>query len=903
MTSQLNTVDILFITVNPRETEALAFALSEASQAPVRAQGYRHGDPYDDYGYINGQRVAHTVAMMGSSQSGGSRETVQKALEDLQPKLLIAVGIAWGANEDDGQHIGDLLLSQQVQLGSPSKIMEGSVVLRGAKPEIAARPVKLIEATQRHQFPQIPLHRGVLLSRDDLFDNKELRDQFRVSVPELVGGEMEGQGIYEALRDAGSTTPWLIVKAICDWGYKKNADKVVKDQNQRLAAANAANLCVAAVQSYKLVSLSNERETEGESESVELPETLSPEIVNAVAVLDASMRLQVALAIESLVQTSYERHTYFSTLVFPNQQKRLKDFYLPLTLVVGTVPNKQELLVIDTYPATLLDQKKAVLVVDTAGMGKSTVLKFMFIQAVEQRACIPIFLELRKLSRSVGVFEYLRQKIKMQDGPIEEGMLHQLLASGEFVFFLDGFDEIADEYRATVVSELIQFKQQAARNLFVVSSRDQVGLNVLSDFFKVTIKPLAYEEAEALILKYSQGNEMGQSLIDKIKRPENKPTHEFLTNPLLVSLLFKAYEFKQAIPLKKHVFYRQVFEALFENHDLSKDGGELSRAKLTGLDIHSFELVMRALGFVSLQTGKIEYPKDELLLIVEKLRSLVPTISFNPQALLQDLVARVPLFVLDGNTYRWNHKSLQEYFAALYVSAEGREVQEKILKVMYYSPKASSYLNFLTLFRDIDPKGFRHVLIPMLVAEVSEEFVKPEFPGVSPEDQAIRRGFTAFRDGVLVNLSDSEFMQTAPDQGRVIFEKAVEALSQFRAYERRAGEHGLTPQTVVWLYDERYTFMVALIRALRLSFMRMVRPGETAQTRLLRGSLPENIAAYHPLVELPDDVANLPGNFRAVNEFLLGTSELISFDAEKAKQEELDIAREIQQEAAQQMSF
>lgn len=46
--------------------------------------------------------------------------------------------------------------------------------------------------------------------------------------------------------------------------------------------------------------------------------------------------------------------------------------------------------------------------------------------------------------------------------------------------------------------------------------------------------------------------------------------NEFLKNPLLVSLLFAAFDFKQTIPLKKHIFYRQVFDAYFDSHDLSK---------------------------------------------------------------------------------------------------------------------------------------------------------------------------------------------------------------------------------------------------------------------------------------------------------------------------------------------
>jgi hypothetical protein len=59
-------------------------------------------------------------------------------------------------------------------------------------------------------------------------------------------------------------------------------------------------------------------------------------------------------------------------------------------------------------------------------------------------------------------------------------------------------------------------------------------------------------------------------LVDILKGNEYKAVYEYLTNPLLVSMLFAAFDFKQTIPLKKHLFYEQVYDAYFEKHDLTK---------------------------------------------------------------------------------------------------------------------------------------------------------------------------------------------------------------------------------------------------------------------------------------------------------------------------------------------
>lgn len=259
MALHIEKTDILIITVNQHETAAVSKELEAIAGSPKHGQGAKHLEPYEEYGPINGQRVVHVVARMGSSQSGGSRDTTRKAIEDLNPQLVLAVGIAWGTKEDQGQSIGDVLLSHQVQMASPAKLTDDAVILRGARAEMSSTPIKLIEATARQQFPDLTIHTGVVFSRDDLFDTLELRNKFRDSVPEAVGGEMEGQGIYEAIRDLNADVQWLIVKGICDWGYKKNVDREEKEANQITAAAKAARLCATAIQKYRFSQVEDSR--------------------------------------------------------------------------------------------------------------------------------------------------------------------------------------------------------------------------------------------------------------------------------------------------------------------------------------------------------------------------------------------------------------------------------------------------------------------------------------------------------------------------------------------------------------------------------------------------------------------------------------------------------------------
>ena len=110
---------------------------------------------------------------------------------------------------------------------------------------------------------------------------------------------------------------------------------------------------------------------------------------------------------------------------------------------------------------------------------------------------------------------------------------------------------------------------------------------------------------------------------------------------------------------------------------------------------------------------------SELYVIIDKAKSSYVNISFVSSDLLKDLLTSVPLFCKDGNYYKWAHKSLQEYFAALFISIDSKNSQEKILKAIYNSDNIQRYTNLLDLYFDIDPNGFqRYILIPLL-----EEFI------------------------------------------------------------------------------------------------------------------------------------------------------------------------------------
>jgi hypothetical protein len=212
-------------------------------------------------------------------------------------------------------------------------------------------------------------------------------------------------------------------------------------------------------------------------------------------------------------------------------------------------------------------------------------------------------------------------------------------------------------------------------------------------------------------------------LIEKLQGRDFRAVQEFLKNPLLTSLLYRSFEYKQNLPIKKHVFYRQVFDALFDWHDATKDGYN-TREKKSKLDIDSFHRVLRVLGFISTIQGKLEGEADIVLEWIRQARGVCVNTNFSESDFLEDLIRAVPIFVRDGLYYRWSHKSLAEYFAAQYICTEGKQQHERILGDLLDSGKLDRFSNMLDQVYDLDIAAFRKCLILPMAKEFKKYWAK-----------------------------------------------------------------------------------------------------------------------------------------------------------------------------------
>ena len=455
---------------------------------------------------------------------------------------------------------------------------------------------------------------------------------------------------------------------------------------------------------------------------------------------------------------SYKKYGIVNTLVQNNQQMELKDVYIPLTLKPTNSKDRYKFVLIDGFPKAFLKDNRNILITDTAGMGKSTMTKRMFLDVIDSKLGIPIYIELRRLTREHDLISEIIQQLNSLTKEANRKIVLELFQTGNFVFFFDGYDEVPISELSYITGYIQEFVDKAGdENYYIMTSRPDNALTCFGSFKTMNICALTRKQSYELLRKLDDNGVTSNLLIEKLKSPDYRTIHEFLKNPLLVSLLFAAFNYKPSIPVKKHIFYRQVFDAYFDSHDLSKGDG-YKHEKMSNLAIDDFDTIMRYLGFDCQKKQKVEFEKDELLLMIKATRERIPRVEFNDSDLLKDLLKAVPLFCKDGHLYKWMHKSLQEYFAAEFIYKDSKENQDLILSTLYKSSRIERYINLLDLYFDIDYSGFeKNILRPFLSEFLAYHASVPEKPNIIDEKLYEERvGMLFLRDVYFWNPGDEE---------------------------------------------------------------------------------------------------------------------------------------------------
>lgn len=205
---------------------------------------------YYNLGILRSSQVYLVKSGMGAKKPDAAILTIKAAVDEIKPDYMIMVGIAFGLKEEivvegkkkGNQNIGDVMVSSEIEDYGTVKVMEDGTIERGLK--TSADPVLLKRfSTAYINWEKVKVHTGLIITSDVLVNKKVYQEDLQKRFPDAIGGEMEGCGF---LANSNNNGHWILVKAICDFAYKKG------DEFQGDAAMNAIEYVDYVMRNYDL---------------------------------------------------------------------------------------------------------------------------------------------------------------------------------------------------------------------------------------------------------------------------------------------------------------------------------------------------------------------------------------------------------------------------------------------------------------------------------------------------------------------------------------------------------------------------------------------------------------------------------------------------------------------------
>lgn len=390
---------------------------------------------------------------------------------------------------------------------------------------------------------------------------------------------------------------------------------------------------------------------------------------------DAQDAIDYGDAFEDYLKRTKKKNSKIKTLIYRHVPQDLSEFYE----CVGIRCNGKR---IETDSINnVLELSSKIIITGTGGIGKSVLLKHLFLSACDDTSFVPILLELRSLNvfenKDISLFNILYDQLLNNGFKMEKKYFEYSLEKGAYIILLDGFDEVNSDKMNKISQEIKDFGSKYLENKYIITSRP-------SDMF------LGWEEfteAKALTLTKDQA----LSLIDKLDFDEKVKTIfsreldsylydkyvSFASNPLLLTIMLLTFDSRASIPDRLNDFYEQAFSTLFNMHDATKDA--YVRDIRSGLSCEDFKMIFAYICFKSYFKQQYEFSDGLLNSYIKEAADKFPHIEFNVQDMKKDLVQSVCMLIKEGIEYKFSHRSFQEYFAAWYTCKLTDDIQHKLV--------------------------------------------------------------------------------------------------------------------------------------------------------------------------------------------------------------------------------
>ena len=514
------------------------------------------------------------------------------------------------------------------------------------------------------------------------------------------------------------------------------------------------------------------------------------------------------------VESTFDRCSKMKNILYRDNAVDFLEQYVNICLGVRNeaVPDADAL-------GRVLNNEK-LLITGTAGAGKTMFLRWSAIQlttSMRKHHRIPLYLEMRyflKESSSDGIEKYIYESTSSVKDAASYEQFSEGLKAGLFVIILDAIDEVNPLIRDNVIKGLMNFVRLYPLCGMIVSTRPDEKLESIQEFSVLHTRPMTEGQIVDVIGKLDYDHDVKSKLIKRLREGLYDEMSEFLSNPLLATIMLLAFDHSADIPTKITSFYQQAFEALYQRHDAAK--GAYKRDHHAGLPLDKFQNIFSTFSFQTYLNYKFEFSDAELLEAFSSACEYNGE-SINSSLLIRDSMESVCLLQRDGLDNVFSHRSFQEYFCALFVS-KFRESDVNSLITAVASMENRS--NVLKMLVELSPELFEYEwLLPVL-----EDFLSKHGKTRLKTKAGLKRFLDEFCSNLNIDLSSGVVV----GYSLIVKSSPTSYISKWMSIAGNAyGNHVkfIDPVFVkIWEPDQKFLFVPEIFRPDEVYIDSLIRP-------------------------------------------------------------------------------
>jgi len=336
---------------------------------------------------------------------------------------------------------------------------------------------------------------------------------------------------------------------------------------------------------------------------------------------------------------------------------------------------------------TVANQEQYLMVLGSPGIGKSTYLRKVGLEALKYRKslvgrptsayqhdCVPVLLELQRFqSTDRTILQRIAQELETCEFPKAQAFTEFMLNKGKMLVLLDGLDEVPKNQENAVIIQIRDFVDRYSDNRFIASCRIAAYKGGFQRFKDVVMAEFEDEQIQKFIRNwFRKPKDIEKQTAEKcwklLQDSGYNATKELAKTPLLLTLLCAVYDKYQHFPKNRASLYYEALEVVLREWAAEKRIHD--EPIYQELPIELEREFLAELAFDFFKADRLFFEKQT---ITQRIKSfLVNNLNapkhLDSETVIKEIEIQQGILVERASeTYSFSHLTFQEYLTAKHI--------------------------------------------------------------------------------------------------------------------------------------------------------------------------------------------------------------------------------------------